>query len=233
MTSSTPTSFPPPLPFPPAGIPDEARRFLKSLGFTSHPNLADSFLSDFAKGLLAAIHFDRQGIVTILPRHSFPLTICGYTDQKVNPDICIITNHLVSMILLLVQRKKPALGPGGPEPPLIAAAIAAFQSNNESRDEMCLPTLDTMIIPCITVEGTQPLFYKVPVTKHLSNCVATGQVPMEQTIVTRCGPPAPSEAHVGMESLDYRRTALRYYYTFRDLAKDCWTPFIAGCKDIF
>jgi hypothetical protein len=215
----------------PAGIPDEARRFLKYLGFISYPNPADSFLSDFAKGLLAAIHFDRQGNATIVPRHSFPLTICGYTNRKVNPDICIITNHLMPMTLLLVQRKKLASGPSVPEPPLIAGAIAAFQSNNESRDKMGLPTLDTMVIPCITVEGTRPLFYKVPVTQHLSNCVATGQFPEEQTVVTRCGPPAPSEAHVGMESLDYRRTALRYYYTFCDSAKDCWAPFITGCKD--
>jgi hypothetical protein len=134
------------------------------------------------------------------------------------------------MALLLVQRKKPVLGPSGPEPPLIAGAIAVFQYNNQSRAKMGLPTLDTMVIPCIMVEGTRPLFYKVPVTQHLSDCVATGQFPEEQTVVTRCGPPAPSEAHVGMESLDYRRTALRYYYTFRDLAKDCWAHILTDCE---
>ena len=132
------------------------------------------------------------------------------------------------MILLVVQRKKPVLGP---EPPLIATAIAAFQHNNQSRVQMGLPTLNAMTVPCITVEGTRPLFYNVPVTKHLSESVVTGQFPENQTVVTRCGPPPPSEAHVGMESLDYRRTALRYYYTFRRLAEDCWAPFIAGCED--
>ena len=134
------------------------------------------------------------------------------------------------MIFFLVQRKKPTTGPSGPEPPLIAEAIAAFQSNNQSRIKMGLPALDKMSIPCITVEGTRPLFYKVPVTQRLSDCVTLGQFPEEQTVVTCCGPPPPSEAHVGMESLDYRRTALRYYYTLRDLAEDCWTHILTDCE---
>ena len=87
-----------------------------------------------------------------------------------------------------------------------------------------------MTVPCITIKGAQPLFYKVPVTRHLSDYVATGKTPTEQTIVTRCGPPAPPEPYEGMEFLNYRRTALRYYYTFRDLAEDCWAPFLTGCK---
>ena len=128
------------------------------------------------------------------------------------------------IILSLVQRKKPVFRLNGPESPLIAGAIAAFQYNNRNRDKLGLPALDTMIIPCITVGGTGPLFYKVPVTKHLSDCVATGRLPEEETVVTCCDPPPPSEAHVGMESLDYRPTAFRDYYTFRDLAEDCWTP---------
>jgi len=81
----------------------------------------------------------------------------------------------------------------------------------------------------LTVWGTRPLFYKVPVTQHLSDCVATGQFPTQKTVVTRCGPPAPPEAHEDMKSPDYRRIALRYYEAFRDLAEDCWAPFLADC----
>ena len=136
----------------------------------------------------------------------------------------------MAIILLLVQRAKPAFGSNGPEPPILAGAIATFQYNNRSRAKMGLPTLDTMTIPCITVWGTRPLFYKVPVTQHLSDCVATGQSPTQQTVVTRCGPPAPPEAHEGMKSPDYRRIALCYYEAFRDLAEDCWAPFLTGCK---
>ena len=133
-------------------------------------------------------------------------------------------------ILFLVQRKKPTLQPSGTEPQLITGAIAVFQYNNQSCIKMGLPALDKMSIPCITVEGTRPLFYKVPVTQRLSDCFAFGQSPEEQTAVTCCGPRAPSKAHVGIESLDYRRTALRYYYTFRDLAEDCWAHILTDCE---
>ena len=208
----------------PTGISDDARRFLTYLAIISQPNAEDSIFNEFANSLLNALHFDRQNTTIIQQLYSLPLTICKHENRKAHPDICIMTAHPMPMILSLVQRKKPLFRLNGAEPPLIAGAIAAFQHNNRNRDKLGLTALDTMIIPCITVEGTRPLFYKVPVTKHLSDCVATGRLPEEQTVVTRCGPPPPLEAHVGMESLDYRRTALRYYYTFRDLAEDCWTP---------
>ena len=33
-----------------------------------------------------------------------------------------------------------------------------------------------------------------------------------------------------MKSPDNRRIALHYYEAFRDLAEDCWAPFLSGCE---
>ena len=137
--------------------------------------------------------------------------------SSVKPNWFLAVNQLMPMVLLVVQWDKSPFGSSGPEPPVIAGAIAVFQYNNQNCTEMDLPTLDMMTIPCTTVKGTRPLFDKVLVTRHLSDWVATGKTPMEKTVVTRCGPHAPPEPYEGMEFLDYRCTALRYYYTFRDL----------------
>ena len=77
-----------------------------------------------------ALNFDRQNSTIIQQLYTLPLTICRYENRKANPDICIMTVHPMPMILSLVQRKKTIFGLNGPEPPLIAGAIAAFQHNN-------------------------------------------------------------------------------------------------------
>jgi len=213
----------------PTGMSMPTHRFLSHLTSISHPDAQDSFFNDFANSVLDITNFERQLGTLLVPRYSLPLTICGNDNRKAMPDICLMSTQLVPMILLVVQRDKPVFGSSGPGPPVIARAIATFQYNNRSRAKKGLPTLDTMTIPCITLEGTRPLFYKVPVTQHLSDCVATGQFPTQQTVVTRCGPPDSPEAHEGMKSPDYRRIALRYYEAFRDLAEDCWAPFLTGC----
>ena len=214
----------------PTGIPKQTCRFLMYLNLISNPYSGDSALSAFAKSVLEVTDFHRQIHTLLYTLFDLPLTICGDNSREAILDICLVSSQLMPMILLVGKRDKPAFGSSDPEPPVIAGAIAAFQYNNQNRAKMGLPTLETMTIPCITVKGTRPLFYKVPVTRHLSDCVATGKIPMEQTVVTRCGPPAPPEPYEGMEFLDYRCTALRYYYTFRDLAEDCWAPFLTGCK---
>jgi len=213
----------------PTGISRPTRRFFNHLILVSHPDAQDSFFNDFANSVLDVTNFDRQIGTVPVPRYDFPLTICG-NDRKTIPDICLMSDQLTPMIHLIVQRAKPVFGLRGPEPPVIAGAIATFQYNNRNRAKVGLPTLDTMTIPCITVWGTRPLFYKVPVTQHLSDCVATGQFPTQQTVVTRCGPPDSPEAHEGMKSPEYRRIALCYYEAFRDLAEDCWAPFLTGCE---
>ena len=132
------------------------------------------------------------------------------------------------MILLVVQEDKTASIPSDPEPQVIAEAIATFQYNNRKRANRDLPLLDSMTIPCIAMVGTRQTFYLVPVTQKLSNCVMTGQIPRQPTIVKRCTPPARLRASEGMEIPDYRRIALQYYDSFRVVARDSWMAFLDG-----
>jgi len=217
---------------PPTGTSMETISFLNRLGLISHPDTpdTDSTISDFTRSVLNVTGFERRVDAFIVTLRRLSLAICRDTNRKATPDLSLITYHPTPLFLLLVQRDKPAFRSNGPEPALIASAIAAFQTNNRNRATMGLPTLDMMTIPCITIVGTRPHFYKVPVTQHLSDCVVTGQFPLQQTVVTCCGPPAPPNAHEDMRSADYRHTALRYYDAFCGVAEDCWAPILTGCS---
>jgi hypothetical protein len=133
------------------------------------------------------------------------------------------------MIFLVVQEGKTTRSSSDPEPQVIVEAIATFQHNNRKRKDLDLSPLDMMSIPCITMVGTRPFFYQVPVTSQLSECVITGRYPSQPTFVRCCSPPSRHRASEGMEVPDYRRAALQYYDAFRGLAKTCWTAFLYGC----
>jgi hypothetical protein len=200
--------------------------FLAYLDLTSHAIRGqETAIDDFAKSVLEVTGFDEVGTI-LRTRHDIPLTICGDSSRVAQTDVCLA--HLNSVILLVVQAEKTVFNSSNPEPQVIAEAIATFQYNNQKRADLGLPVLDMMTIPCITMVGTRPFFYLVPVTQELSNCVALGQYPSQPTVVRRCAPPHRRRTYEGMEVPDYRRTALQYYDAFRGLAKSCWTSFLDG-----
>jgi hypothetical protein len=211
---------------PTADFSKETYRFLAYLDLASRANAGqESAMDDLAKSVLEVTGFDQFGTV-LRARYDIPLIICGeYRAAK--SDVCLV--HLNSMILLVVQEDKTAFSSKDPEPQVIAEAIATFQHNNRKRANLDLPLLDAMTIPCITMVGTRPFFYQVPVTRQLSDSVVTGQFPPQPTVVKRCAPPARRRASEGMEVPDYRRTALQYYDAFRVLAQDLWSAFLDGC----
>ena len=203
----------------------EAFRFLTYLDLASRPNAGqESAINDLVRSVLEVAGFDLIGTV-LLTRYDIPFTICGDSHRSAKSDVCLV--HLNSMILLVVQVDKMAFSSSDPEPQIIAEAIATFQHNNRKRVDLGLPQLDTMTIPCITMVGTRPFFYKIPVTQQLSD-VASGQFPPQLTVVRRCAPPARRRVSEGMEVPDYRRIALQYYDAFRGVARDFWT-YLDGC----
>lgn len=103
---------------------------LKHFYAVSKPNSRDSVLNDFATSVLEITEFHRQIDTLLLTLFYIPLTICGDNDREAIQDICLVSRQLMPMVLLLCQRDKPAFGSSGPEPPVIAGAIAAFQYNN-------------------------------------------------------------------------------------------------------
>jgi hypothetical protein len=206
----------------------ETYRFLAYLDLASRANAGqEAAIHDLARSVLEVTGFDELGTI-LRTRYDIPFTICGDSHRAARTDVCLV--HLNSMILLVVQEDKPDFSPADPEPQVIAEAIATFQYNNRKRKELGLPTLDTMIIPCIIMVGTRPFFYKVPVTEKLSDCVSSGQYPSQPTVVTRCSPRPRRRASEGMEKPDYRRNALQYYDAFHGLARACWTAFLDGCE---
>jgi hypothetical protein len=132
-----------------------------------------------------------------------------------------------STILLVVQEDKTTVSVRDPEPQVIAEAIATFQCNNRIRARLGEPELDSMTIPCIAMIGTRPIFYLVPVTRELSEAVATAQYLLSPTMVKKCVVASNSRRlSEGMETPDFRQVALRHYTAFRTLAEAHWSAFM-------
>ena len=86
-----------------------------------------------------------------------------------------------------------------------------------------------MTIPCIGMIGTRPIFYLVPVTRELSEAVATVQYLPTPTVVKSCAVATEScSISEGMESVDFRQVALRHFAAFRTLAEAHWSVFDIG-----
>ena len=84
-----------------------------------------------------------------------------------------------------------------------------------------------MTIPYIAMIGTRPIFYLVPVTRELSDAVATAQYPLSPTSVKKCAVLSNScRLSEGMENPDFRQLALRHLTAFRTLAETHWSAFM-------
>jgi hypothetical protein len=88
-----------------------------------------------------------------------------------------------------------------------------------------------MIIPCIAMIGTRPIVYLVPVTRDLSEAVATAQYPLSPTVVKKCVVASNSRRlSEGMETPDFRQVALQHYTAFRTLAEAHWSAFVMSVE---
>jgi hypothetical protein len=205
-------------------VPDHTFRYLTHLDLATNAGQKSS-IDDFARETLCLLSFEERGLA-LRTRYIIPLTICGDNRRIAQTDVCLVDRQ--SMILLVLQENKTIFNSTQPEPQVIAEAIAAYQYNNEKRQTRRLPTLDAMTIPCITMVGTRPTFYLVPVTRALSVAVVTGQYPKAPTEVVKCvtflGHNRRSSE--GMETPEYRRVAFQRFIAFKDLAKEYWQTFL-------
>ena len=205
-------------------VPDPTFRYLTHLDLATHSG-HESSINDFARENLRLLDFEERGLA-LSARYVIPWTICGDNRRPGQADVCLLDRR--SMIVLVLQKDKALFNSTQPEPQIIAEAIGVYQYNNERRQARGLPTLDAMTIPCITMVGTRPTFYLVPVTKTLSVAVMTGQYCEIQTKVLKCvtvlGHHRPSSE--GMESPEYRRVAFQRFVAFKDLAKEHWQRFL-------
>ena len=186
-----------------------------------------SSIDDFAVRALDLLGFNERGTI-VATRYVIPLTICGDSNQVAQTDIFLL--HRPTMVLLVLIEDKTLSNGTDAESQVVAEAIAAFQFNNKKREGRGLGRLATMTIPCITMNGTRPTFYLVPVTQELSNSVIGGVYPATETRVLRC---VTVSAHTrraseGMEDTEYRKLALKRLLAFRMLARSHWNLFLEG-----
>lgn len=105
-----------------------------------------------------------------------------------------------------------------PEPQLFAEAIAAFYQNNLRRKLAGRPMVTSQTLPGITMVGAVPLFYRIPVTANLVQCVQAGRYSPEPTIVQRCIPPVPNRdayPEEGLVPLANRRIVMQCFQAFK------------------
>ncbi|TFK29010.1 hypothetical protein FA15DRAFT_691481 [Coprinopsis marcescibilis] len=177
-----------------------------------------SAIVDFAAATLRLLGF-RAPKTTVATRYIIPLTVCG-EKRAAQTDVCII--HRPSTILLVLVEDKtifnntPAFDV---EAQVVAEAIAAFQFNNGKRADNGRSILEAMTIPCITMSGTTPTFYLVPVTKELSDAVITGHYPTSPTHALK-------RVSDGMADMEFRKIALKRFLAFKALAKSHWQRYI-------
>ena len=182
----------------------------------------ESAVDDFAVHLLTLLGYVPRTRMT-RTRVDIPLAICG-GQCHAKTGVCIVDED---DILLLVQEDKRHEERKDPEPQLIAEAIAAFQANNTRRTRVLgQDAIDAKVMPGITMLGSSPAFYKIPVTKELAHAVALGQFPATPNVVYAHLPAVPRPARrlsEGMKPLDNRRHILACYEAFRQFVN--WWAF--------
>ena len=153
-------------------------------------------------------------------RKSIPLFVCG-SWMYAKMDVCVMDQN---EILLLVQEDKQHIEPCDAKSQLVADAIAAFQFNNTRRqDVLGLPLLESKVMAGITITGTSPTFFTIPVTTELSQAVEAGQYPATPTIVAMHVPDLPRPSRrlsEGMRPLDNTRQILACFEAFKQFIFD-------------
>ncbi|KAF8135862.1 hypothetical protein K438DRAFT_1911644 [Mycena galopus ATCC 62051] len=205
-------------------LSDSTARYLGYLDLATKAT-QESLIDDFARETLHLLGFSQRNLI-LATRYIIPLTICGEIDRTAQTDVCLL--HRSTLVLLVLAEDKTLSNTTDPQSQVIAEAIAAFQFNNRKRVDLGLKPLESMVIPCITMSGTRPTFYLVPVTLQLSTAVATGQYPPSETVVSMCVTVAghSRRASDGMEGTEYRKVALQRFLAFRTLAKNHWEAIL-------
>ncbi|KAM6492005.1 hypothetical protein JOM56_012643 [Amanita muscaria] len=177
----------------------------------------ESFVDDFAAFLLKMMGYD-EGRRVIHLRKKMGFEMCGQrVDAKT--DVCVMKRPgSGAKYLLLMQEDARHMSKDDPEPQLIAEAVAAFYETNRALRAAGLPPLQSKTFAGITMTGTAPTFYKIPVTEELLVSLATSQYPPKVTTVEKLIPPVPSPERLvndGMKPLVNRRIILQCFEAFK------------------
>ncbi|KAF8799454.1 hypothetical protein BYT27DRAFT_7263917 [Phlegmacium glaucopus] len=186
---------------------DPRRRIPRYLDIVTNAT-QESAMDDFAAYTLGLLGFNECKTL-VRTRYVISLTICSDADTRATQTECLLRRP--TLVLLVLVEDKTISNRTDAEAQVVAEAIAAFQSNNMKRGDSGLPLLNSMTIPCITMSGTRPAFYPVPVTQDLSNAVILGCYAATQTQVSKCVTVGTHAQHAneGMGDTEYRKLALK------------------------
>ncbi|PPR05272.1 hypothetical protein CVT26_011437 [Gymnopilus dilepis] len=175
-------------------LPKDDRLFFRYLKRVHTSGPPESRVNDFAAFILRLLDYDGQDrIICQRPELLFPMA-----GQHVGTrsDLCVRDNNCYRLLVhedksaeveihRTVQLNHQSYSGSlvDPEPPLIAAAIAAFYQNNLHRRFAGKSELGAECIPAIVMAGSAPIFYRIPVTVALLDALVTGTYPAEETVV--------------------------------------------------
>jgi hypothetical protein len=175
----------------------------------------ESAVDDFSANLLTMLQYIAPDNRYIRQQKDIPFFICG-TDSHAKTSVCVIDRNFGN--LLLVQENKRHMESKNSEPQLIAAAIAAFQSNNSHLKRLERQPLAQKTIPGITMVGSTPTFYKITVTQDLIDAIQVGEYPGTPTTVHKLLLPVADITELtqfGMRTLDNRAVILSCFEAFK------------------
>jgi hypothetical protein len=189
----------------------ETYRFVHFIELVADAESLEFTVDDFAVVVLTLMVYDPPGF-TVSRGANIGFRM-GSKNCSAQPDVCVMDDEKI----LLVFQEDKRHAHQKPVPQLMAEAIAAFCKNNQIRKEMKLPLWTSRMMYGISMYGTCPTFYKIPITQHLVDCVEEGVSPDKDTEVSSYVPVFPSGMDKGMMPLDNRRNALQAYLAFRAL----------------
>ncbi|KAG8218087.1 hypothetical protein J3R82DRAFT_3598 [Butyriboletus roseoflavus] len=141
------------------------------------------------------------------------------SEESAADDFAVHLFTLLGYVPRARMEDKQHMEPKDPEPQLIADAIAAFQTNNYRRTRILgQDPIAHKVMPGITLKGTSPIFYKIPITAQLAQSVALDMYPATPTVVHARLPALARPARrlsEGMKPLDNRATILACYEAFK------------------
>jgi hypothetical protein len=174
-----------------------------------------SAIDDFAVHLLRAMGYrGRASGRSLCTGKNIPLCILGKW-RFVRGHVCVLDRD---EFIVLIQENKQHKSTVDPEPQLIFKAVAAVHSNNQLRRLLGLDPVDVNVMAGISMTGSSPAFFKVPVTTELLEVIQTGKSPATPTVVAVYYPelPRPTQRFKeGMRPLDNRRSILACFEGFK------------------
>ena len=84
---------------------------------------------------------------------------------------------------------------------LLLPQLAALYETNKILGAAGLPPLHSKTFAGITMVGTAPTFYKIPLTEELLISLATAQYPLQATTIEKLIPPVPSPARLANDGI--------------------------------